>query len=58
VRLLVLIYAVVLDHPTPDFNTKHVCRDFRAIQQWNMENGVNYVPIQKSKGIIEFNHFP
>jgi hypothetical protein len=52
VRLLVLIYAVVLDHPTPDFNTKHVCRDFRAIQQWNMENGVNYVPIQKSKGII------
>ena len=38
------------DHPYPDFNTEHKCRDFDAVWRWAQERQVvmpDGVPIKK-----------
>lgn len=41
------------DHPYPNFNTKHVCRNFDDILQWSIEHQVQPGLLSKPPGAIE-----
>lgn len=41
------------DTPTPNFNTKHICRDFDAILGWSESHTSKFGPLRKLGGELE-----
>jgi hypothetical protein len=49
------------NHPHPNFNTLHKCRDFAAVQEWTKERQVMLpegVHVTKTQGIVQMTAAP
>jgi hypothetical protein len=48
-----------LDHPTPNFNTEHKCRDFESILSWSKDHKqeLDHAKIA-DEGKIVLDHLP
>ena len=58
VTLLTYSWVQGLEHPTPDFNTRHKCRDFQAISTWADNHRTEFGPLRRVGGEIELDHLP
>ncbi|OCL09203.1 hypothetical protein AOQ84DRAFT_291711, partial [Glonium stellatum] len=58
VSLLTYNWVYGLQHPTPNFNTQHKCRDFESIISWSTQNRRDFGPERRMGGEIELDSLP
>jgi hypothetical protein len=46
------------EHPTPNFNTKHRCRNFDKVWGWTKENQKKFGSAWRHGGEIELETYP
>lgn len=52
--------STVLDHPTPDFTVRHMCRRYDEVTGWFAQHGLLYPTITKPNDptLKQLSHYP
>ncbi|RFU31225.1 hypothetical protein B7463_g5111, partial [Scytalidium lignicola] len=58
VTILTYNWVRGLEHPTPDFNTRHKCREFQAISDWADNHRTDFGAFSRIGGEVELENLP
>ncbi|KXL47457.1 hypothetical protein M433DRAFT_77003, partial [Acidomyces richmondensis BFW] len=58
ISVVTMNWVTFMEHPTPDFSTNHICRDFQRIQRWNDDHALPWAPFRKTSESVELDHYP